>query len=231
MKDRPHIMVVDDDREMLRLLKRVFELEGYDVTTAADGSSALALLGECKQDLVILDIVMPGPDGYQVLEAIRQGSDIPVIMLTARCDVTSLHKALALGADDYVKKPFRPLELMARVQAKLRRAKHWDERLEPTFYSHDLVIDFVGHRVTLDNKEVKLTATEYRLLSYLVHNAGQVVTPDQILETVWGEKHSGANHLLQVNIARLRQKLGDDTRNPRHILTRHGQGYMVVKQT
>ena len=122
MKKHPNIMVVDDDLEMLRLVKRTLELEGHDVTVAADGSSALMLFRDREPDLVILDIMMPGPDGFQVLELIRQRSNIPVLMLTARCEVTSLDKALALGADDYVRKPFRPLELVARVQAKLRRA-------------------------------------------------------------------------------------------------------------
>jgi len=121
MKKCPYIMVVDDDKEILRLLERVLELEGYGVVTTADSSSALALLDECKPDLVILDIVMPGPDGYQVLQSIRQRSNVPVIMLTARREASSLHKALALGADDYVTKPFRPLELMTRIKAKLRR--------------------------------------------------------------------------------------------------------------
>ena len=123
MKKRPYIMVVDDDQEILQMLKRILELEGYGVAIAADGSSALALLEECKPDLVILDIMLPGLDGYQVLSLIRQHSDVPVIMLTARCEVTSLRKALALGADDYVRKPFRTRELVARIQAKLRRAE------------------------------------------------------------------------------------------------------------
>ena len=121
MKKRPHIMVVDDDQEMLRMLERTLELEGYGVTVAAGGSLALALLDDCKPDFVILDIMMPGPDGYQVLDSMRQRSDVPVIMLTARREVASLDKALALGADDYVRKPFRVLELLARIQAKLRR--------------------------------------------------------------------------------------------------------------
>ena len=123
MNKRPHVMVVDDDLEMLRLVERTLELEGHDVTVAANGSSALMLFRDREPDLVILDIIMPGPDGFQVLDLIRQRSNIPVIMLTARCEVTSLDKALALGADDYVRKPFRPSELAARVQAKLRRAK------------------------------------------------------------------------------------------------------------
>ncbi len=122
MKKHPNIMVVDDDLEMLRLVKRTLELEGHDVTVAADGSSALMLFRDREPDLVILDIMMPGPDGFQVLELIRQRSNIPVLMLTARCEVTSVDKALALGADDYVRKPFRPRELVARVRVKLRRA-------------------------------------------------------------------------------------------------------------
>lgn len=122
MKKHQSIMVIDDDPEMLQLLRRTFEMEGYDVVLAADGVSGMALLRDRKPDLLILDIMMPGPDGYIVLERIRQSYDIPVIMLTAKRDATSLEKALALGADDYVKKPFRPLELMARIRAKLRRA-------------------------------------------------------------------------------------------------------------
>ena len=122
MKNRPNIMVVDDNQEMLRMLKRTLELEGYGVAIAADGSSALALLEEWKPDLVILDIMMPGLDGFQVLDLIRRRSSIPVIMLTARREVTTLRDALVLGADDYVRKPFATRELVARVRAKLRRA-------------------------------------------------------------------------------------------------------------
>lgn len=120
---RPHVMVIDDDQEMLRMLKRTLELEGYDATVATDGHSALALLEDYKPDLVILDIMMPGLDGFQVLKLIRQRSNVPVIMLTARCEVTSLQKALVLGADDYVRKPFRIRELLARIKAKLRRVE------------------------------------------------------------------------------------------------------------
>ena len=230
MQKRQSVMVVDDDQEILRMLRRVFTFEGYDVTTSTDGNSALALMEESQPNLVILDITLPGLDGYQVLEAIRQSSDIPVIMLTARCEVESLHRAMSLGADDYVSKPFRPLELVARAQARLRRDGLRDNRPKLTCRSNSLSIDFVGHNTTLSDKKVKLTATEYKILSYLVHNAGRVVTPGQIREQVWGEEHSGDDHLLQVNMALLRQKLGDNAKNPRHILTRYGQGYMLVKQ-
>lgn len=122
MKKHSHIMAVDDDKEILRILKRILELEGYDVAVAPDGGSALELLEEWQPDLVILDIIMPGLDGFQTLKRIRQRSSIPIIMLTAKCDVTTLNDALALGADDYVRKPFATRELVARVQAKLRRA-------------------------------------------------------------------------------------------------------------
>lgn len=122
MKSRQSIMMIDDEPEMLQLLARTFEMEGYETILAADGVSAMALLRDCKPDLIILDIMMPEPDGYIVLKRIRQSYDIPVIMLTAKREATSLEKALALGADDYVKKPFRPLELVARVRAKLRRS-------------------------------------------------------------------------------------------------------------
>jgi len=122
MKSRQSIMMIDDEPEMLQLLVRTFEMEGYETILAADGVSAMALLRDCKPDLIILDIMMPEPDGYIVLKRIRQSYDIPVIMLTVKREATSLEKALALGADDYVKKPFRPLELVARVRAKLRRS-------------------------------------------------------------------------------------------------------------
>ena len=122
MTKHQSIMVIDDDPLMLQLLKRTFEMEGYDAILAADGASAMMLMRDCKPDLIILDIMMPGPDGYMVLENIRQNYDIPVIMLTGKRDMTSLQKALALGADDYVKKPFFPKELVARIRAKLRRA-------------------------------------------------------------------------------------------------------------
>ncbi len=124
MKKRPYIMVVDDDREMLKMLNRTLELEGYDVAITADGKSALALVEERSPDLIILDIMIPGPDGFEILKLIRQRSNIPIIMLTARCELTSLRRALVLGADDYIRKPFRPRELAAHIRAKLRDYGH-----------------------------------------------------------------------------------------------------------
>jgi len=156
---------------------------------------------------------------------------VPIIIVTAKGNDEEKVYGLDAGADDYVLKPFSSQELAARVRAVLRRTKLWDKRPEPVFHYGDLKIDFTQHAVSLNRQEINLTATEYRLLSYLARNAGRVVTPDQILENVWGDEYLGESHLLQVNIARLRQKLSDYAGNSRYILTKPGIGYMMVKQT
>lgn len=226
------VLVVDDDIRILRMLQRMLELEGYRVFTANNGEAALKVLfDEEIPDLVLLDIMMPDMDGYTVCRNIREFSQLPIIMVTGKGNEEEKIQGLNAGADDYVTKPFSANELVARVRAVLRRARLWDEHPEPAFSFQDLVIDFVRHRVTAGSQEVNLTATEYRLLAYLVHNAGRVVTPDQIIEAVWGEEYIGEAHLLQVNMARLRQKLKDDARNPKYILTKSGIGYMMQQKT
>jgi len=152
-------------------------------------------------------------------------------MVTAKGNDEDKVKGLDAGVDDYVTKPFSANELAARVRAVLRRTTLWDERPELAFCSRGLIVDFARHRVTVNNEEVNLTATEYRLLSYLARNADRLVTTDQILGKVWGEEYIGEMHLLQVNMARLRQKLGDNIKNPRYILTRPGIGYTMMKNT
>ena len=225
------LLVVDDDVRILRMMQRILELEGYRVLTASSGEAALDIFDEKTPDLVLLDIMMPNMDGYTVCRRIREFSQTPIIMVTGKDNDEEKVQGLDAGADDYVTKPFSAKELGARVRAVLRRTKLWDERPKPAFHSDDLVVDFARHRVTLSGQEVNLTATEYRLLSYLARNADRVVTPDQILGQVWGEEYVGEFHLLQVNIARLRQKLNDDTKNPRYILTRPGIGYTMMKKT
>lgn len=222
-------LIIDDDVRMLRMMQRTLELEGYRVRTASDGEAALAICDEENPDLVLLDIIMPGMDGYAVCQNIREFSQIPIIMVTAKDNNEEKVAGLDTGADDYITKPFSANELAARVRAVLRRTKLWDERPEPAFRSGDLVIDFAQRRVTLDGQEVNLTATEYRILSYLARNVDRIVTPDQILERVWDRDYTGETHLLQVNVARLRQKLRDNPKNPRYILTRSGIGYMMQK--
>lgn len=221
-----NVLIVDDDVRILRIMRRILELEGHRVIEAADGNTALGLFETENPDLVLLDIMMPDPDGYTVCQRIREFSKVPIIMVTAKGKDEEKVKGLDAGADDYVAKPFSFDELAARVRAVLRRASNWGEPIEPAFSCDELVIDFTRHRVVLADQELDLTATEYRLLSYLARNAGRILTPDQILSAVWGDEYVGEHHLLQVNIAALRKKLGEDSRNPRFILTRHGMGYM-----
>ncbi len=222
-------LIIDDDVRMLRMMQRILELEGYHVRTASDGKAALDVFDEEDPDLVLLDIIMPGLDGYAVCQNIREFSQVPIIMVTAKNNNEETVEGLDAGADDYVTKPFSANELAARVRAVLRRTKLWDERPEPAFQSGNLVIDFTRRRVTLGDQEVNLTATEYRILSYLARNVDRIVTPDQILQKVWDREYMGETHLLQVNVARLRQKLRDNSKNPKYILTKSGIGYMMQK--
>ena len=223
------VLVVDDDIRMLRMMKRMLELEGFQVLIASDGEMSLKMFDRETPDLVLLDIMMPDMDGYTVCQRIREFSQVPIIMVTAKGDDKEKVEGLNIGADDYVTKPFSASELAARVRAVLRRIRNQEQPPEPVLHYEDLVIDFGSHRVMVNNQELNLTPTEYRLLAYISCNAGRVVTPDQLLDKVWGEEYIGAPHLLQVNIARLRQKLGDDARNPTYILTRPGIGYMMPK--
>jgi DNA-binding response OmpR family regulator len=223
------ILVVDDDVRMLRMMNRMLELEGFQVTTAGGGEQALAMFDKETPSLVLLDIMMPDMDGYSVCRRIREFSDIPIIMVTARGDDKEKVEGLDVGADDYVTKPFSASELAARVRAVLRRVGDKETNQETTFRYKDLVLDYASRRVMVKNQELGLTSTEYKMLSYICQNAGRVVTPDQLLEKIWGEEYQGAAHLLQVNVARLRKKLGDDAKSPEYIMTRSGIGYIIPK--
>ena len=223
------ILVVDDDIRMLRMMKRMLELENFQTITANNGESALIVFEKENPDLVLLDIMMPDMNGYTVCQHIREFSEVPIIMVTAMGDDKQKVEGLDIGADDYVTKPFSASELAARVRAILRRSGSQERQANSLFRYKDLVIDYASNRVSMQDQELILTSTEYRLLSYISKNAGRVVTPDQLLSKVWGETYLGAPHLLQVNIARLRKKLGDDARNPIYILTRPGIGYIMSK--
>jgi two-component system response regulator VicR len=225
------ILVVDDDERTQHMLGSMLRLEGYRVITADGGEEALKHFADKAPDLVILDIMMPGIDGYDLCQRIRQFSQVPIIMLTAKDSEQDTIEGLDVGADDYITKPFLSRELLARIRASLRRTRYWEERPSPPFRLDDLVVDFSKHRVQRNGKEVRLTATEYRLLSYLARNAGRVLTADAILTVVWGDRYYGDVHLLQSTMANLRSKLGDDARNPQYIVTRSGIGYMMKKET
>jgi DNA-binding response OmpR family regulator len=228
-KKKSLILVVDDDIRMLRMMKRMLELEDFDVSTANCGEAALKIFDKESPGLVLLDIMMPDMDGYAVCRRIREFSQVPIIMVTARGDDKEKVEGLNIGADEYVTKPFSASELAARVRAVLRRIGSQEPRQEAIFRFKDLVIDYASRRVTVNDKELKLTSTEFKMLSYITLNAGRVVTPDQLLNKVWGEEYEGAAHLLQVNIARLRKKLGDNAKKPEYILTRPGIGYIISK--
>lgn len=228
------ILTADDDPQILRLVARNLQLEGYEVVTAIDGQEALEHLEAQKFDLAILDVMMPKLDGFAVCARVREFSSMPIIMVTARGQDQDKIHGLDLGADDYLTKPFSVEELLARVRSVLRRsqfvATQEGQNLRPVVTLGDLTIDFAQHRVTMSNQEVELTPIEYRLLAYLAQNVGRVVTQDLLLEHVWGEEYVGESHLLQVNINRLRRKIEDDPTRPRYLITKMGVGYMLAAQ-
>jgi DNA-binding response OmpR family regulator len=228
-KTKELILVVDDDIRILRMMKRMLELEDFEVLTADCGESALKTFDKDTPNLVLLDIMMPDMDGYEVCRRIREFSQVPIIFVTARGEDKEKVEGLNVGADDYVTKPFSAGELAARLRAVLRRSSEQVKPQESVFRYKNLVIDFTSRLVTMNNQELKLTSTEYKMLSYIALNAGRVITPDQLLNNVWGEEYIGAAHLLQVNIARLRKKMSDDAKNPEYILTRPGIGYIMSK--
>lgn len=225
------VLVVDDDVRILRITQRILELEGHRVIHATDGQSALDLFDTESPDLILLDIMMPKMDGYEVCKRIREFSKVPIIMVTAKGNDEEKVRGLDAGADDYVAKPFSFDELAARVRAVLRRSSYWGEVGEPTFECGDLSIDYARHKSTLRDEELDLSATEYRLLTYMTRNAGRILTPDQILSSIWGDEYVGEHHLLQVNISSLRKKLGEDSKHPRFIQTKHGMGYMFERES
>jgi len=177
-------------------------------------------------DLVILDIMLPGMDGFDVLQKIREFSSVPVLMLTAKDQDVDIVKGLRLGADDYVKKPFSVHELLARVEAVLRRAAPSEEvQARPPFVCDDFTMDFQQRRVTVRGKDIKMGPTEYRLLSQLVQNAGRVMLHTDLLRKVWGPEYGNETEYLRVYVSYLRNKIEEDPSNPKYILTEHGVGY------
>jgi DNA-binding response OmpR family regulator len=226
------ILAADDDPQLLRLMSRNLQLEGYEVLAASDGQQALEQIEQHSPDLVLLDVMMPRMDGFTVTHKVREFSAVPIIIVTARGQDQDKVRGLDLGADDYLTKPFSIDELLARVRAVLRRAqfsaKENAQGLQSTMTTGELTVDFVQHLVTLAGKEVALTPTEYRLLSYLAQNVGRIVTQELLLEHVWGPEYLGEGHMLQVNINRLRRKLEEDPAHPRYLLTKVGVGYSLA---
>ena len=229
---KPLILTADDDPQILRLVARSLELEDFRVLTAADGEEALAIIEAETLDLVLLDVMMPKMDGFTVCQKVREFSSVPIIMITARGQDHDKIKGLNLGADDYLTKPFNIDELIARVQAVLRRSQFTSQEqahaLRTVTTIGAITIDYTQRLVTINGNEVVLTPTEYRVLAYLMQNAGRVITQDLLLEHVWGEEYVGESHMLQVNVNRLRRKIEPDPTHPRYILTKVGIGYLFA---
>jgi DNA-binding response OmpR family regulator len=228
-KGKVCILVVDDEPRYIRAIQINLEASGYEVITARDGQTAIELAAGEEPDLILLDIRMGGLDGYEVCRRIREFSAVPIIMLTALAEDADKVAGLDVGADDYVTKPFSADELLARVRAVLRRVE-LSERQDPssTFQAGDLLVDLARQRVFVRGQEVNLTPTEYRLLCELVRQAGRVLVPEYLLEKVWGIGYEGENRLLWQAVHRLRRKIEHDPRNPRHIQTRPGIGYVFA---
>lgn len=221
------VLVVDDEASLVELVAGYLAREGYAVLTAADGPAALALVRERRPDLVVLDLLLPGLDGLEVCRQLRQFSDAYVLMLTAKAEEIDTLVGLAVGADDYVTKPFSPRELVARVGALLRRPRGGPPAPEPPPPVHrhgDLVIDEGRHEATKRGGGLALTAREFALLAALAAHPGRVFTRAQLLERVWGDAYYD-DHVVEVHVGNLRRKLEDDPARPRYVETVRGVGY------
>ncbi len=224
------ILVVDDEERMVRFIRLNLEHDGFQVISAFRGQQAIDAIREDMPDLVLLDVMMPDLDGFEVLKIVRETSSVPVIMLTAKGEEDDRVKGLELGADDYVTKPFSPRELVSRVRAVLRRteAANPAARSEEIVVDERLKVDFGRREVWIDNELVKLRPTEYRLLYHLMQNAGWVMTYDQLLTKVWGYEYRDEAHYVRLYVNYLRQKIEKDPANPKYILTERGVGYRFV---
>ncbi|MFN8635927.1 MAG: response regulator transcription factor [Chloroflexota bacterium] len=226
------ILIVDDDHDLLEALGLGLQLQwqGIDLVSATDGEQALSRFFDEAPDVVLLDVGLPRLDGFEVLRRIRQVSDTPVLMLTARGEELDKVRGLEIGADDYITKPFSPLELLARIKAVLRRAELPPPvRVAPSFRADDLTVNFESQEVRRGEQAIALSATEYRLLFQLVRNAGHVVPRETLLARVWGDDYRDQTDYLKVYVSRLRAKIEDDPERPRFILTERGLGYRFAR--
>lgn len=220
-----HILVVDDEAPMRKLLSSNLKASGYAVRSAADGLEALQVIEEHQFDLLVLDVNIPGPNGLQVLEAVRRGAAMPVLMVSARGRERDKIEALDLGADDYLSKPFGIGELLARVKALLRRGVEGPRGPLPPYRYQDLEIDFGGRRARLSGVEVELTRREFEVLAYFARNAGKVMLHRQVLHAVWGGNYGDEADYVWTYVQRIRRKIEPDRTRPRYLLTEAGVGY------
>lgn len=228
------LLLVDDDRDLVEVLTYVLQREGFSVVAAFDGEGAWRQFQSEQPSLVILDINMPGIDGLEVCRRIREASTVPVVMLTARADEVDIIRALGLGADDYVTKPFSPRQLVARVKAVLRRAAAVPVGVPPSepeeLRSGVLHLDLRTRTMTRRGEVIHLTPLEYKIMVFLLRNQGRVLGSAAIVEHVWGYVGSGNEDLVKVHVHRLRQKIEDDPQSPMHVRTVPGAGYIIPER-
>ncbi len=229
-----HILVVDDEKEIADLVEIYLTGEGYTVHKFGDGAGALDYISQNQPDLAILDVMLPDTDGFSICRTIREKHNYPIIMLTAKVEDIDKINGLAIGADDYITKPFSPLELVARVKAQLRRYTRYNSAAENQPPEH--IFDFRGlvvnrdtHECTLYGETVALTPTEFSILWLLCESDGRVVSAEELFEQVWGEKYLDCNNTVMVHIRRLREKLHEPPRRPKFIKTVWGVGYKLEK--
>ena len=226
MSERGKLLIIEDDTDLVKALELYFSRSGYAVVTAANGLEGLQKLYGERPDIVILDIAMPKMDGWEVCRRIREMSEVPIVILTARVQEDERVKGLKLGADDYVLKPFSLKELDARLEAVLRRARAGKPTKEGLLFANEeLVIDSDRLAVTRDGNRLDLTPTELRMLLLLAENVGRVLTHRQILEKIWGAEYADDVDYVKLFIYRLRRKIEADPENPRYILSERGIGY------
>lgn len=222
------ILVIDDEEAIGNVIKDYLEAQGYEVFWAEDGLSAIDTARRVNPDLIILDLMLPGKSGFDVCKEIRQVSDVPVIMLTAKSDEIDRVLGLELGADDYVTKPFSLRELAARVRAVLRRVGKGIEDQKGVLKVGDITIDADGHQVTVSGNEVALTPTEFSILLFLAERPGRVASRLQLVNASLGEAYVGYERSIDTHISNLRKKIEDDPANPRRLQTVYGVGYRLV---
>lgn len=234
MKERQTVLVVDDDKEIVRVLSRLLELEAYQVLKAYNGMEALELLMGNSVHLILMDVMMPKLDGLSTLLEIRRRRNIPVIILSANTEESDKVLGLSMGADDYVSKPFQTAELMARVRSQLRRymtlgdvkkQEQGDQRIQ----TGGLVLDTNGKELSVDGEKVRLTATEYKIVELLMKNMGQVFSAEEIYSRVWNEDAYAVENTVMVHIRRIREKIEIDTKNPKYLKVVWGIGYKMEK--
>lgn len=226
---KPKVLVIDDDEKLNELLKTYLEDFGFNTITAVNAQDGLKRLKKELPDIIVLDVMLPGMDGFEACKIIRQDFTVPVIMLTARGDVTDRVVGLELGADDYLSKPFEPRELVARIHSVLRRTQQRGDKEDVRRFGR-LEIDFTKRTAKLDQKDIDLTTNEFALLALMVKNPGKVLNRDQIMDELKGMDWEAYNRSVDITMSRLRHKLNDNPKNPSFIKTVWGEGYVFIGQ-